>query len=228
MGVFLFFGSVCYGNVAAELPEEGLTLWQMIVNGGMIMAVLGLLSVISMSLIFFFFYILKTDYIAPKSMIDKILFNIKNGGLDSVKILLKKSEPNIIQKAVLAGIRAKENGVQNFRVRIEETASKYMEDLWQRINFLSDIAVVSPMLGLLGTVVGMIKAFNAIAFKISAVKPVYMAYGVSQAMITTAAGLIVGIFSMIFYFYFRAKLQSIASKVGDYLDEIADEIEKIS
>jgi len=111
-------------------------------------------------------------------------------------------------------------------VKMEDEARRFIELHWQRIGFLSDIAVISPMLGLLGTVLGMIKAFNAIAFKIGEVKPIFMAYGVSQAMVTTAAGLIVGIFSMVFYYFFRVRIQNIAVRSEMIIDSLADFFKK--
>ncbi|RJP26765.1 MAG: MotA/TolQ/ExbB proton channel family protein, partial [Candidatus Omnitrophota bacterium] len=86
------------------------------------------------------------------------------------------------------------------------------------------IAAVSPMLGLLGTVLGMIKAFNFIAFDISVVKPVALAGAVAQALVTTAAGLIVAIPCMGFFFFFRGRLQSLIGRVEEVAVEIAEHI----
>ncbi len=222
---FLLLEQIAYAGETVKIPEKGLTLWQMIVNGGVVMIVLGILSIISLSLVLFFFYVLNMKYFMPPGLANDISKALETGNMEKIKILTK-DKSTLIQKAVYEGILSVENRTGDFRKKMEERAAVDIEAFWQKIGFLSDIAVVSPMLGLLGTVIGMIKAFNAIAFNIGAVKPIYMAYGVSQAMITTAAGLIVGIFSMIFYFYFRAKLHTIAIAIGDFLEESADKIEK--
>jgi len=85
---------------------------------------------------------------------------------------------------------------------------------------LQDIAVISPMVGLLGTVFGMLRAFSSVALNEAAAKPVVLAQGVSQALITTAFGLIVGIPAMMFYAYFRRK----AAKQVSHLESAAAEV----
>ena len=67
------------------------------------------------------------------------------------------------------------------------------------------------MLGILGTVLGMIRAFNSIAFQPAVVKPIVLAGGVSMALVTTAAGLVVAIPIMAFYFYFRGMVQKVVA-----------------
>ena len=82
--------------------------------------------------------------------------------------------------------------------------------------YLMDIAVISPMVGLLGTVIGMLGAFNAVASDIAQARPMMLAAGVSQALITTAAGLIVGIPAMMFYAYFRGRTNRIISHMESF------------
>jgi biopolymer transport protein ExbB len=81
------------------------------------------------------------------------------------------------------------------------------------------------LIGLLGTVIGMIRAFNAIAFQTAVVKPILLAGGVSQAMVTTAAGLIVAIPAMIFYAYFRGRVHDITNIVENYSTDIIKIVE---
>ena len=95
--------------------------------------------------------------------------------------------------------------------------------LQQSVKHLADIGVIAPMLGLLGTVLGMIKAFLMVAFQTGMVRDIMIAGGISQALVTTAAGLIVGIPAMAFYFYFRSRLQ----RIGIEAENIAPEFLKI-
>lgn len=84
--------------------------------------------------------------------------------------------------------------------------------LWnQRISYLADIGSIAPMLGLLGTVLGMIKSFTVVASDIAASRPMMLAEGVSEALITTAAGLFVGIPAMAAYAFFRGRVQTMIS-----------------
>ena len=98
--------------------------------------------------------------------------------------------------------------------------------LWQRVTYLQDIAVLAPMLGILGTVLGMIRSFNAIAYSTSLVKPVALAAGVSQALVTTAAGLTLAIPTMAFYFLFRGRVQRIISATESTSAQFLDKLVK--
>jgi biopolymer transport protein ExbB len=84
--------------------------------------------------------------------------------------------------------------------------------LWnQRISYLADIGSIAPMLGLFGTVLGMIKSFTVVASDIVASRPMMLAEGVAEALITTAAGLFVGIPAMAAYAFFRGRVQGMIS-----------------
>ena len=185
----------------------------------------GVFSVFAVTLTLFFLITVRSAAFIPSSQLLEIKKAVERKEIEKVKALCK-SRKNFLEKVVYTGASNRKELPQVFRLKMEEEARRSIEIYWQKISFLSDIAVVSPMLGLLGTVLGMIKAFNAIAFKIGEVKPIFLAYGVSQAMVTTAAGLIVGIFSMVCYYYFRSKIQSIAIRSESIIDSIADYLQK--
>jgi biopolymer transport protein ExbB len=94
--------------------------------------------------------------------------------------------------------------------------------LWQRISYLNNIGVIAPLLGLLGTVWGMIGAFGSLAMDDSQRKSVTMAYSVAQAMVTTAAGLMLAIPAMVVYFYLRSRVIKIVSEVEARSSEIME------
>jgi biopolymer transport protein ExbB len=94
--------------------------------------------------------------------------------------------------------------------------------LWQRVNYLNNIATLAPLLGLLGTVWGMMLAFGNIAFETAQVRTITMAYNVSKAMITTAAGLVVAIPVMALYFYFRARLLKLLAEMEAHVTEFVE------
>ncbi|MBN1521701.1 MAG: MotA/TolQ/ExbB proton channel family protein [Candidatus Aureabacteria bacterium] len=221
---FILSGRV-WGAELPDITEEGMTLWQLIENGGWVMIVLGVLSVLSLALILFFFATVRHSAFVPSSQLMEVKKAVESKDVEKVKMLCKDRK-NFLEKVVYTGASNHREPVQVFRLKMEDEARRFIELHWQRIGFLSDIAVISPMLGLLGTVLGMIKAFNAIAFRIGEVKPIFLAYGVSQAMVTTAAGLIVGIFSMVFYYYFRVRIQNIAVRSEMIIDSLADYFKK--
>jgi len=83
----------------------------------------------------------------------------------------------------------------------------------QRASWLADIATIAPMLGLLGTVFGMIRSFSVMANDVAASRPMLLAEGVAEALVATAAGLVIGIPAMIAYAFFRGKVQQMISEM---------------
>jgi biopolymer transport protein ExbB len=94
---------------------------------------------------------------------------------------------------------------------VEAEGSRQSESIQGQTQFLMDIAVVAPMIGLLGTVFGMMIAFNAVSDQIAVVRPTALVAGVNKAMLTTAFGLVVGIPAMMFYAYFRRRSSKLVS-----------------
>jgi len=91
--------------------------------------------------------------------------------------------------------------------------SREAATLNQRVAWLADIATIAPMLGLLGTVFGMIHSFSIMANDVAASRPMLLAGGVAQALVATAAGLAVGIPAMAAYAFFRGKVQGMISEM---------------
>jgi biopolymer transport protein ExbB len=111
----------------------------------------------------------------------------------------------------------------NIRLGIEETGQAQMANLIKPVNYLTNIASVSPMVGLLGTVSGMIKAFQGLGRGAGA-DPAQMALNISEALVTTASGLVIAIPCMLFYFYFKNNfaetMTSINAEVGRLLNAL--------
>ena len=93
----------------------------------------------------------------------------------------------------------------------ETEGSRVVSSLNTRIVYLADIATLSPMLGLLGTVIGIINAFGVLASNTTQPRPVLLAHGVSEELVRTASGLIIGIVAMAFYAMFRGRVASMVS-----------------
>jgi biopolymer transport protein ExbB len=95
------------------------------------------------------------------------------------------------------------------RDAIEGEGARQASLLWQRIQYLMDVAVIAPMVGLLGTVLGMLQSFAGMEVEMGVVKPLAVAAGVAKALITTVGGLIVGIVAMGLYALFRGRVNSL-------------------
>ena len=118
------------------------------------------------------------------------------------------SKESALGQILSAGLLNRNETRERIKECIEERGREVVHDLERFLNTLGTIASISPLLGLLGTVIGMISVFAAIT-KHGVGDPAALAGGISEAMITTAAGLTVAIISLVFYRYFRRKVDGI-------------------
>lgn len=179
-------------------------------------------SIISISIIAERFWSLRREKVLPKHLMTKIWSSIKQGSMAStdIEVLSKESALGTI---LSAGLLNRNESRERIKECIEERGREVVHDLERFLNTLGTIASISPLLGLLGTVIGMISVFAAIT-KHGVGDPGALAGGISEAMITTAAGLTVAIISLVFYRYFRRKVDGIvvimereAIKMVDFL-----------
>lgn len=204
-----------------DAEESGMTLYELLSNGGWVMYILAALSVMALGLIIYYAISLRERNLVPNDVVMQIRHYIRDRRYDDIARLCRRSK-GMFSKVILAGITRGVVDPAAVAPTMEAAGRREAENLMRKVRYLSDIATVAPMLGLLGTVLGMIRAFNFIAFDISAVKPVALASAVAQALVTTAAGLIVAIPCMGFFFYFRGKVQSLVGRMEEVAVEIAE------
>jgi len=170
--------------------------------------VLGFLSIVALALVLYLIAVLRRSQIAPASLRSELKEKILTGNLDEARRLCR-FHASPLSSVVLAALDhlhdvPTEDSIL-LRDIVEAEGARQSESIQGQTQYLMDVAVVSPMLGLLGTVFGMMLAFNAVAGQIAVVRPTELVAGVNKAMITTAFGLIVGIPSMMFFAYFRRR-----------------------
>lgn len=176
-------------------------MFELVKNGGWLMLPIILCSIGSMAIIGERFWSLQKNKILPPELVPQVWKLAKNSQLDAnIVRRLKVSSP---LGAILAvGLLNSHHGRQIMKESIEEAGRQVVHELEKFLNTLGTIASVTPLLGLLGTVVGMIKVFSAIMVH-GVGDPAILAGGISEALITTAAGLTVAIPSLIFHRYFE-------------------------
>jgi biopolymer transport protein ExbB len=199
--------------------QSGLSLWQLLQAGGVLIFALLALSVITVTIIVYNFMILKPGKLAPQSSAEDIITYLE---LNDEKALrnLCESEENVFLRIMSVGLAKQKRGKEFAKEAMENCARNEIVSLWQNISYLSDISTVAPLVGLLGTVIGMIQAFNAVAFQTAVLKPVVLSGGVAKAMVTTAGGLFVAIPALVFFSYFKVRAQSITTTIEDYSQDI--------
>jgi len=206
---------------SGEAPE--LTLWGLILKGGWVMVPIGVLSVIALLLILFYAFTITERALVPRQFLRKVYDLVNQGNFADAQGLCEKVH-GLLPRMLAAGLRRREMGILAVSDAMAGAGTREIERYRQWIRYLSDIAALSPMLGLLGTIIGMINAFKVVAAGASVVNPMELAGAVSMALVTTAAGLIVAIPTMGFYYYFRGRLVRISTQVEEQGSEFAERI----
>jgi biopolymer transport protein ExbB len=210
-------GAVDASAAPAEADEpirQEMSIQDVVRTGGAPMYVLGVMSIIGLALVFYFFVVLRESQVMPKKLILEMR-RLLSAGREEDAIRLCESDRSAAAAVALVAINharvPEQSSPQLLKEVIEGEGGRQATMIQSQIQYLQDIAAIAPMIGLLGTVLGMLKAFNTVALDIAKAKPMVLAGGVSQALITTAAGLIVGIPAMIAYAYFRGRTAKLIS-----------------
>lgn len=203
---------------AVEAVQDSTVIsWMEVIhNGGLLMYVLAAMSFLTLTFVIYFFVVLRVSQVAPNALRDELVEKINDGDFDGAQRACEYRRTPLSQ-VVLAAI----NYIRNtggssptlLKDVMEGEGERQAESIQGQTQYLLDIAAVSPMIGLLGTVFGMLRAFSSVALDMASAKPVNLAAGVSQALITTAFGLIVSIPAMMFYSYFRRKATKLVARL---------------
>jgi len=182
-------------------------VYELIRSGGWLMWPILLCSVIAVAIIIERFWTLKKRVVTPRGLTQQIRQMLERQDLDDAKLeWIRNSSP--LGRILAAGLININRHRVVMKEGIEEAGRHVVHDLERYLNTLGTIAAVTPLLGLLGTVIGMIKVFSAItAFGVG--DPSVLAGGISEALITTATGLSVGIPTLMFYRYFRGRVHEL-------------------
>lgn len=201
------------GNAAADGGIAFETVMNIAIKS--VYGVLIALSVSMLAMVIYLAAVLRKNQVVPARLHAELMEKLQAGELEDARRLcgFRRSPVSAVLLSALEHIRSMpEMDPMLLRDVVEGEGARQAESIQGQTQYLMDIAVVAPMLGLLGTVFGMMIAFNAVADQIAVVRPTALIAGVNKAMITTAFGLVVGIPAMMFFAYFRnrsAKLVAI-------------------
>lgn len=163
-------------------------------------------SILSVAIIIERFISLRTSEVAPAGLLEKTLQAWKQQGTNHEMLdLLSKSSP--LGRIFAAALRNAKSSREIMKEAVEEAGRAAVHDLEHFLPALGTIASVAPLLGLLGTVIGMVEIFGSQTSTGS--NPAVLAHGISTALYNTAFGLIVAIPSLIFYRFFRLRVDSL-------------------
>jgi biopolymer transport protein ExbB len=193
-----------------------------IIAGGPFMWPLLACSVLIITISFERLWFLQNRLVSPNGLTNQLL-NLFNKGLVNEKQAQEISQLSSLGFLLVACINYKDLPRENLESTIEEKAIEVKYNLERNLNMLGTLATITPLLGLLGTVVGMITAFTGLS-ETSGANPDILATGISQALITTAFGLFIAVPGLVLHKYFEQKvtylLISLQVEVSRFIDVI--------
>ena len=208
--------------VAEEPVQESINLWTMAQYGGWIMIILALLFAWGVYIFIERMVVLKSATKEDKSFMDRIRDYIHDGKIDSAVNLCKQTDTPA-SRMVEKGISRIGRPMQDVQVAIENVGNLEVGKLEKGLVIMATIAAGAPMLGFLGTVIGMVQTFFNMAQNASGVIEMSaLSEGMYQAMVTTIGGLIVGILAMFAYNFLVARIDHVVrgleSRTLEFMD----------
>lgn len=199
-------------------------MWEIVRAGGPIMWPIILCSIVAAAIILERLWTLQERRVLPVELVQKLWGLVENNQVnDKVIAALEQNSP--LGKVLAAGLSHRNRPREVMMERLEDAGRHVVHELERFLNTLGTIAAVSPLLGLLGTVTGIIKAFNAIQAG-GMGDPRMLSGGIAEALITTAAGLVVAIPALFAYRYLRGKVERFVIAMEKHAIRLADAVEQ--
>jgi biopolymer transport protein ExbB len=166
-----------------------------------------LCSIIAIAIIGERFYSLRHELVAPRSLLPRVIQEYRKSGVNA-DMLSSIAQSSLLGKVLAAGLKNVNSPREVMKESIEEAGRAASQELDRYLTTLGTISTMSPLLGLLGTIIGMIEIFGASA-PTGITDPAQLAHGISIALYNAAFGIIVAVPSLVFYRHFRARADSL-------------------
>ena len=194
-------------------------MWSLIQAAGWPIWPLLAASVIALALIFERLYSLRQSVVAPSGLVDQVLAEFRQTGA-TPELLSKTARRAPLGRLLAAGLANVKSPRPVMKEAIEEVGRVVIHELERFLTTLGTIAAMAPLMGLFGTVVGMIEIFGSQTS--AGGNPIQLAQGISIALYNTAFGLVVAIPAMIFYRHFRAKVDELVVEMEQQATKLVD------
>ncbi len=208
-------------SALAEGEEQESFVSAVLTQGGLIGWVIILMSVATLALIIEFSVNVRADKICAPELIDEVEALLEEDEYQEA-LELCESEPNFVTRSLAAGLPRLNEGYEKVKEALESAAGVEAMKLQQKVSWMLFLSNVAPLMGLFGTVTGMITAFNVIVSLGDKVTPAALAGGISAALVTTFLGLLVAIPAVTAYQFFRNKATRISIHFAEVLEEMTD------
>jgi len=221
MNLSSFLLQVPVADAVTEATEIRMSLWDMTVQGGWIMLILAIFSVIAVYIFIERFITINKAAKKDDAFMETIRLYMKDGKLDDAKVLCqKKSTP--LSRMIEKGISRVGKPLNDIQTAIENVGNLEVSNLEKGVALLAMISGAGPILGFLGTVIGMIRAFYDMSMAGNNIDIELLSTGIYQAMVTTVGGLIVGIIAFIFYNILVAQIDKVVNLLESKSIEFMD------
>lgn len=209
----------------ATAAEASPTVWELAMKGGAMMIPIGILSLIAVTVIIERLVSLRRGQVVPKSFLTGLEKHISDGVIDRTEALAYcNANASPIARVYEAAIKRLGEPIEHLERHVQEAGQRVVLKLRKYLRVLLVIFSVAPLMGLLGTIFGMIKAFKTVAGSADALgRTELLATGIYEALITTAGGLLLAIPTLMAYYYFSAKIEQLVSEIDaaavDFIEE---------
>jgi biopolymer transport protein ExbB len=207
----------------ASAPIPTRSMFDMLVAGGPLMIPIVLASFVMVLIVFERLISLRRRRVVPRLFIERFLLQRREGALDRNDALERcEEDSSYIARVFAAAVRKWGKPAVEVEQAVLDEGERIANLLRRYLRVLNGVSTVSPLLGLLGTVWGMIQAFNVIAVSPAMGRAEMLAGGISIALITTAAGLLVAIPALIFYLYFVGRVDSLVMEIDQHGQDLVN------
>lgn len=234
-GVVIAALVVCaVGALAADssLSEEyseskRISLWSTIASGGVVAYLIIIMSLIAVALVVEHFMSIRADELVPEQLVSDLEMHIGSERYKEAQAACA-ADGSFLAQVIGAGLNqvGAMFGFFDMQNAMQEVSERQLSKLYRKLEYLTFIAGTAPMLGLLGTVTGMIRSFNQIAQTEGAAKPSQLAGGISEALVTTCLGLVVAIPTMFFVAFFRNRIDSFVAEAETIVEKLMGRFRK--
>jgi biopolymer transport protein ExbB len=206
---------------AANAAVPTRSMFESLLAGGPLMFPILLASFVMFLIVFERLISLRRGRVIPRLFIERFLLQLREGALDRHEALERcEDESCHIARVFAAGIRKWGKSAVEVEQAVLDEGERIANVLRRNLRVLNGVSTVSPLLGLLGTVWGMIQAFNVVASSPATGRAEMLAGGISVALITTPTGLLVAIPALIFYLYFVGRVDSLIMEIDHFGQEL--------
>lgn len=191
------------------------SVWDLMIKGGPVMIPIGICSLVAMAIVVERMLVLRRGAIIPSGLMDRVKSALGSaGGGRTAALDLCQTSQSPLGDILAVGIRRLSEPLELLERHVQDAGERAVAQLRRRLRALTLIASISPLLGLLGTIFGMIEAFQTVATSKDALgKTELLASGIYEAMITTAAGLCVAIPVIICYHWISARIDGLVEEI---------------